>query len=112
MTKQQAIQLFQEHRVRTVWDYKEEKWYFSIVDVAAVLTYSADPKQYIKRMKSRDEMLKSNWGTICILLAMRSEDGKAQRGKGCPQQVRSKIRAWSGNNGKGKLLSACPDKWQ
>ena len=60
MTKKQAIQLFEERKVRTVWDDEQEKWYFSIVDIVAVLTDSADPKQYIKRMKSRDAMLKLN----------------------------------------------------
>lgn len=79
MTQKQAIQLFEERKVRTVWDDKQEKWYFSIVDVVAVLTESADPKQYIKKMKSRDEMLKLNWGTICTLVAMRSEDGKIRK---------------------------------
>ena len=42
MTKKQAIQLFQERKVRTVWDDQEEKWYFSIVDVCGVLTDSKD----------------------------------------------------------------------
>ena len=79
MTKKEAIQLFEERKVRTVWDDQSEKWYFSIVDVVAVLTDSADPRQYIRRMKSRDEMLKNNWGTICTLVAMRSEDGKMHR---------------------------------
>ena len=48
MTKKQAIQLFQERKVRTVWDDEQENWYFSIVDIVAVLTDSADPKQYKK----------------------------------------------------------------
>ncbi len=42
MTKQQAIQLFEQKQVRTVWDDEQEKWYFSIVDVVSVLTDSAD----------------------------------------------------------------------
>ncbi len=79
MTKKQAIQLFEERKVRTVWDDEQEKWHFSIVDIVAVLTDSADPKQYIKRMKSRDAMLKLNWGTICTLVPMRSEDGKMHK---------------------------------
>ena len=45
----------------------------------AVLTDSADPKQYIKRMKSRDEGLKANWGTICTLVPLVSEDGKKHK---------------------------------
>ena len=76
MTKHEVPKLFEDRKIRTVWDDKEEKWYFSIVDVVAVLTDSADPKQYIKRMKSRDEGLKANWGTICTLVPLVSEDGK------------------------------------
>ena len=76
MTKREISKLFEDRKIRTVWDDKEEKWYFSIVDVVAVLTDSADPKQYIKRMKSRDEGLKANWGTICTLVPLVSEDGK------------------------------------
>ena len=75
MTKREISKLFEDRKIRTVWDDKEEKWYFSIVDVVAVLTDSADPKQYIKRMKSRDEGLKANWGTICTLVPLVSEDG-------------------------------------
>ena len=44
MTKQQALKLFEERRVRTVWDDQQEKWYFSIVDVVAVLTDSSNPQ--------------------------------------------------------------------
>lgn len=79
MTKREIIKVFEERKVRTVWDDSEEKWYFSIVDVVAVLTDSADPKQYIKRMKSRDESLKANWGTICTLVPLVSEDGKKHK---------------------------------
>ncbi len=79
MTRKEAIKLFHEQRVRTVWDDKEEKWYFSIVDTVSILTDSADPKQYIKKMKSRDEGLKSNWGTICTLLPLTSSDGKKHK---------------------------------
>ncbi len=46
MTKQQAIQLFEQKQVRTIWDDKQEKWYFSIVDVVAVLTDSPNPQVY------------------------------------------------------------------
>lgn len=70
MTKKETLKLFEDCKVRTVWDDKEEKWYFLIVDVVSVLTDIADPKQYIKRMKSRDESLKSNWGTICTLIPL------------------------------------------
>ena len=76
MTKREISKLFEDRKIRTVWDDKEEKWYFSIVDVVAVLTDSADPKQYIKRITSRDEGLMANWGTICTLVPLVSEDGK------------------------------------
>ncbi|MDE7378756.1 MAG: Bro-N domain-containing protein [Paraprevotella sp.] len=79
MTKKETLKLFEDRKVRTVWDDKEEKWYFSIVDVVFVLTDSTDPKQYIKKMKSRDEGLKSNWGTICTLVPLVSEDGKKHK---------------------------------
>ena len=79
MTRREISKLFEDRNIRTVWDDKEEKWYFSIVDVVAVLTDSADPKQYIKRMKSRDEGLKTNWGTICTLVPLVSEDGKKHK---------------------------------
>lgn len=73
------IKLFEERQVRSAWNEEEERWYFSIVDVVAILTDSADPKQYIKKMKSRDESLKSNWGTICTLVPLVSEDGKKHK---------------------------------
>ena len=80
MTQQkQAIQLFEERKVRTVWDDRTEEWYFSVVDVIEVLTDSADPKQYIKRMRSRDAELSANWGTICTLVPMVGADGKQRR---------------------------------
>lgn len=76
MTKKQAIQLFEERKVRTVWDDKEEKWYFSIVDVCAVLTDSPNPRNYWKVLKHR--LLKEGNQTVtnCNQLKLRAEDGK------------------------------------
>ena len=79
MTRKQMIKLFGEKNIRTVWDDKEEKWYFSIVDVVEVLTDSADPKQYIKKMRRRDPQLDANWGTICTLVQMKGADGKNRK---------------------------------
>ena len=59
------IKLFENKQIRTVWNELEQKWYFSVQDVVAVLTDSADVKQYIKKILSRDDQLKANWGTIC-----------------------------------------------
>src|ERR1700748_47079 len=70
------IKLFESKRVRTVWNETNQKWYFSIQDVVEVLTDSADVKQYIKKMLSRDEQLKNNWGTICTPVEMEAADGK------------------------------------
>ena len=53
MTKKQAIKLFEEKKVRTVWDDEQEKWYFSIVDVCDVLTDSKDPTAYWRKLKQR-----------------------------------------------------------
>ena len=70
------LKLFNEKQIRTSWNADEEEWYFSVVDVVAVLTDSADPKQYIKKMRSRDPELNSSWGTICTLTKMLATDGK------------------------------------
>lgn len=51
MTKKQAIQPFHERKVRTAWDDLEEKWYFAIVDVVAVLTDSENPQTYWRVLK-------------------------------------------------------------
>ena len=64
------IKLFESKHIRTIWNEHEKKWYFSVQDVVGILTESADVKQYIKKMLSRDFMLKSNWGTICTLVEM------------------------------------------
>ena len=53
MTKKESLQLFEEKKVRTVWDDKEEKWYFSIVDVCGVLTDSKDANAYWRKLKQR-----------------------------------------------------------
>ena len=53
MTKQNAIKVFEEKKVRTVWDSDKEEWYFSIVDVVAVLTDSPNPKKYWSVLKTR-----------------------------------------------------------
>ena len=73
------IKLFESKQIRTVWNEYDQKWYFSVQDVVQVLTDSIDVKQYIKRMLSRDEMLKSNWGTICTLVEMQAADGKNRK---------------------------------
>ena len=70
------LQLFNETKIRTSWNADEEEWYFSVVDVVAVLTDSVDPKQYIKKLRTRDHELSAKWGTICTPVAMLGQDGK------------------------------------
>ena len=55
------IKLFESKQIRTVWNEAGQKWYFVVEDVVAVLTDSKDPKQYIKRMRQRDEVLAQGW---------------------------------------------------
>lgn len=71
------LALFEEKEIRKTW--KNNKWYFSIIDVVYVLTDSLDPKQYLKKIKSRDIEIQNNWGTICTLLEMVALDGKKRK---------------------------------
>ena len=74
-----SIQSFENKAIRTAWNEEQEEWYFSVTDIVAALTDSADPKQYIKKMRSRDPELNTRWGTICTLTAMTASDGKRYR---------------------------------
>ena len=76
MTKKQAIKLFEEKKVRTVWDDVEEKWYFSIVDVCGILTDSPNPRNYWKVLKHRLVKEGNETVTNCNQLKLRAEDGK------------------------------------
>ena len=76
MTKKQQIQLFEDKKVRVVWDDQEEKWYFSIVDVCGVLTDSANPQTYWRVLKNR--LIKEGNQTVtnCNALKMTAADGR------------------------------------
>ena len=76
MEEKFAIQLFEGKKVRVAWDEKQEKYFFSVVDIVQVLTDSVDAKQYIKRLRARDLELNLRWGTICTPTEMRAADGK------------------------------------
>lgn len=71
--------LFEEKQVRRVWNEVDQKWYFAVQDVIEILTGSADIKQYVKKLKSRDPDLSANWGTICTLVEMTAADGKKRK---------------------------------
>jgi hypothetical protein len=79
MTQHNSIKLFEEKRVRTVWDDQQEKWYFSVIDVVAVLTDSVNPTDYFKKMRKRDPELAAFVGTNCPQVAMLTETGKKRQ---------------------------------
>jgi hypothetical protein len=70
------LQLFQEKSIRSLWDNEAEKWFFSIVDVVAVLTESIDPRKYWSVLKTRLKSEGSQLATNCSQLKMQSADGK------------------------------------
>jgi len=76
MTRKNAIKLFQDQHVRVHWDDKEEKWFFSIVDIIGLLTESVNPNNYWKVLKSRLKKEGSELVTNCNQLKMESSDGK------------------------------------
>lgn len=76
MEQQAAIKIFEEKKVRTVWDEEEEKWYLSIVDVIAILTESPNPRKYWSVLKTRLKAEGSQLATNCSQLKMPSADGK------------------------------------
>ena len=76
MTKKETLKLFEERKVRTVWDDEKEKWYFSIVDVVSVLTDSVDATAYWRKLKQRLKEEGNETVTNCHGLKMRAADGK------------------------------------
>ena len=76
MTRLNAIQLFEDKKVRTLWDEVQEKWYVSIVDVVGALTDSLNPNNYWKVLKNRLKKEGSQLVTNCNQLKMQSSDGK------------------------------------
>lgn len=79
MTKKESLQLFEEHKVRTAWDSEQEKWYFSIVDVVAVLTESSNPQTYWRVLKNRLVAEGNQTVTNCNAFKMRAVDGKMRK---------------------------------
>ncbi len=76
MEQKTAIKLFQENRIRSIWDEEQEKWYFSIVDVVGILSDSPNPNNYWKVLKHRLNKEGSELVTDCNQLKMQSSDGK------------------------------------
>ncbi|WP_080799973.1 BRO-N domain-containing protein [Desulfamplus magnetovallimortis] len=76
MSKKETIKVFEDRKVRTLWDNDTEEWYFSIVDVVAVLTESPNPRKYWSVLKSRLKKEGSELTTNCSQLKMTASDGK------------------------------------
>jgi prophage antirepressor-like protein len=76
MTKENAIKLFEDKKIRTVWNEEEEEWYFSVVDVVAVLTESPNPQVYWRVLKKRLRDEGNETVTICNGLKLLAPDGK------------------------------------
>ena len=79
MSQKEQIQLFEERKVRTVWDDEKEEWYFSIVDVVKVLTDSVNPTDYMKKMRKREPELGIYIGTNCPQVTMTTATGKKRK---------------------------------
>lgn len=79
MGNKEALQLFEERKVRSTWDSDREEWFFSVVDVVAVLTDSVNPTDYLKKMRKRDELLNSFVGTNCPQILMTGESGRKRK---------------------------------
>ena len=79
MTQHNKIQLFEEKKVRAIWDDEAEKWYFSIVDVVAVLTESPNPQTYWRVLKKRLKDEGNETVTNCNALKMLASDGKMRK---------------------------------
>lgn len=73
------IKLFQSKEIRSVWNEEEQQWYFSVVDVVGVLTDSANPTDYLKKLRRRDDELAIYLGTNCPQVNMLTQTGKMRR---------------------------------
>ena len=79
MTQKQALQIFEERKVLTVWDDEKEKWYFSVIDVVEALTDSINPTDYFKKMRKREPELSEFVGTNCPQVEMLTNTGKKRK---------------------------------
>ena len=75
MPENTQIKLFEEKKVRSVWNDKEQQWYFVVVDVIEILTDSKNPTDYIKKMRKRDSVLSEGWGQLVTPLGVQTAGG-------------------------------------
>jgi len=76
MDRKNKITLFEGKKIRRVWDERSEKWYFSIVDIVGVLSESANPTDYLKKLRKRDQELGKYLVTNCPQVKMMTETRK------------------------------------
>lgn len=79
MEKGSSIKFFEDKKIRSAWNEEEEEWYFSVVDVIEGLTDSANPTDYLKKLRKRDALLGDYIGTNCPQVAMSTETGKQRK---------------------------------
>ena len=88
MTNKGDIKIFEDKKVRSVWDDETEEWYFAVVDVVEALTSSANPTDYLKKMRKRDPELATYIGTNCPQVAMLTNTGKMRKTlAGTPEHI-------------------------
>ena len=75
MPENTQIKLFEEKKVRSVWNEEEQQWYFVVVDVIEILTDSKNPTDYIKKMRKRDSVLSEGWGQLVTPLGVQTAGG-------------------------------------
>lgn len=73
---EKSVVIFDESPVRRVWNAKDKKWYFVVVDVIKILAESTDPAQYIKKMRTRDPLLNKGWVQIVTPLYIKTSGGR------------------------------------
>ncbi len=75
MPENTQIKLFEEKKVRSIWNEEEQQWYFVVVDVIEILTDSKNPTDYIKKMRKRDPVLSEGWGQLVTPLGIQTAGG-------------------------------------
>lgn len=79
MRKDISIRIFEDKKIRSTWNDEDEEWYFSVVDVIEILTDSANPTDYLKKLRKRDNLLGDYIGTNCPQIGMHTETGKLRK---------------------------------
>ena len=79
MSDIEKVRLFDNQKIRTVWVEEDEEWYFSVKDVVTILTETTNAKDYISKMRRRDEELSKGWGQIVPPLTVQTAEGPQNR---------------------------------